>query len=204
MLKLGYKASAEQFGPRELLDFSVLAEESGRSGENEFVWIIDPLDGTTNFLHGFPTFAVSIALEQKGRLQHAVRPPPVRETRGDRHADPEGQRRVYRRLQFLPIYSEHCESGLAALHEPACVNRPEGFLQIHRRAELHDRQIRKGFAQHSFQHALVRHASCAFRGTGPGIALAANLQLRRTRLSHSLNSHPKRLTFGFDIQHAAN
>jgi myo-inositol-1(or 4)-monophosphatase len=36
------------------------------------VWIIDPLDGTTNFLHGFPTFAVSIAVEHRGRLQHAV------------------------------------------------------------------------------------------------------------------------------------
>jgi len=41
---------------------AVLAEESGRSGENEFVWIIDPLDGTTNFLHGFPTFAVRSSL----------------------------------------------------------------------------------------------------------------------------------------------
>ena len=40
-----------------------LAEESGRSGDSETVWIIDPLDGTTNFLHGFPTFAVSIACE---------------------------------------------------------------------------------------------------------------------------------------------
>jgi myo-inositol-1(or 4)-monophosphatase len=56
-----------------------LAEESGRSGENEFVWIIDPLDGTTNFLHGFPTFAVSIALEHKGRLQHAVVYDPMRQ-----------------------------------------------------------------------------------------------------------------------------
>src|SRR3984885_14970381 len=67
---------------------AVLAEESGRSGENEFVWIIDPLDGTTNFLHGFPTFAVSIALEQKGRLQHAVVYDPMRQefftaSRGD-------------------------------------------------------------------------------------------------------------------------
>jgi myo-inositol-1(or 4)-monophosphatase len=53
-------------------DHAFLAEESGRSGESEFVWIIDPLDGTTNFLHGFPTFAVSIAVEHKGRLQHAV------------------------------------------------------------------------------------------------------------------------------------
>ncbi len=53
-------------------DHAVLAEESGRSGENDTVWIIDPLDGTTNFLHGFPTFAVSIACQQKGRLEHAV------------------------------------------------------------------------------------------------------------------------------------
>jgi APA family basic amino acid/polyamine antiporter len=65
-----------------------LAEEGGRSGDDEFVWIIDPLDGTTNFLHGFPTFAVSIALEHKGRLQHAVVYDPMRQefftaSRGD-------------------------------------------------------------------------------------------------------------------------
>jgi len=51
---------------------AILAEESGRSGENDTVWIIDPLDGTTNFLHGFPTFCVSIACQQKGRLEHGV------------------------------------------------------------------------------------------------------------------------------------
>ena len=65
-----------------------LAEESGRSGESEYVWIIDPLDGTTNFLHGFPTFAVSIAVEHRGRLQHAVIYDPMRQefftaSRGD-------------------------------------------------------------------------------------------------------------------------
>ncbi len=49
-----------------------LAEESGRIGDSETVWIIDPLDGTTNFLHGFPTFAVSIACQIKGRLEHGV------------------------------------------------------------------------------------------------------------------------------------
>jgi myo-inositol-1(or 4)-monophosphatase len=48
------------------------AEESGRTGESETVWIIDPLDGTTNYLHGFPTFAVSIACRHRGRLEHAV------------------------------------------------------------------------------------------------------------------------------------
>jgi myo-inositol-1(or 4)-monophosphatase len=67
---------------------AILAEESGRSGDDEFMWIIDPLDGTTNFLHGFPVFAVSIAVEHRGRLQHAVVYDPMRQefftaSRGD-------------------------------------------------------------------------------------------------------------------------
>ena len=53
-------------------EHAFLAEESGRSGEHEFLWIIDPLDGTTNFLYGFPHFAVSIALQHKERLDQAV------------------------------------------------------------------------------------------------------------------------------------
>ncbi|MDD5176480.1 MAG: inositol monophosphatase family protein [Sterolibacterium sp.] len=51
---------------------AILAEESGSSGQSEFQWIIDPLDGTTNFIHGFPQYAVSIALAHKGVLTHAV------------------------------------------------------------------------------------------------------------------------------------
>jgi myo-inositol-1(or 4)-monophosphatase len=53
----------------------ILAEESGRSlgaKDSEFVWIIDPLDGTTNFIHGFPVYAVSIALAHRGVVQQAV------------------------------------------------------------------------------------------------------------------------------------
>ncbi|MGN6526324.1 MAG: inositol monophosphatase family protein [Burkholderiaceae bacterium] len=53
----------------------ILAEESGRSAgakDSEFVWIIDPLDGTTNFIHGFPVYAVSIALAYRGVVQQAV------------------------------------------------------------------------------------------------------------------------------------
>ncbi len=53
-------------------DHAILAEESGVDGDSDHVWIIDPLDGTTNFLHGFPTFAVSIAVQVKGRVEHAV------------------------------------------------------------------------------------------------------------------------------------
>ncbi len=61
-------------------EHAILAEESGASGGNEeYQWVIDPLDGTTNFLHGFPQFAVSIALKHKGRLEHAVVYDPVRQ-----------------------------------------------------------------------------------------------------------------------------
>ncbi|MCE3000140.1 MAG: inositol monophosphatase family protein [Betaproteobacteria bacterium] len=57
---------------------AILAEESGSSGSSEFQWIIDPLDGTTNFLHGFPQYAISIALAHKGVITQAVVYDPVR------------------------------------------------------------------------------------------------------------------------------
>jgi len=50
-----------------------IAEESGESTPDaEYLWIIDPLDGTTNFIHGFPQYAVSIAVQRRGALEHAV------------------------------------------------------------------------------------------------------------------------------------
>ena len=52
---------------------AILAEESGGAAlDGEFVWIIDPLDGTTNYLHGYPQYAVSIALAQRGQVTQAV------------------------------------------------------------------------------------------------------------------------------------
>lgn len=63
-------------------DHAILAEESGASSnlhdDNENVWIIDPLDGTTNFIHGFPQYCVSIALQQKGQITQAVVYDPTR------------------------------------------------------------------------------------------------------------------------------
>ncbi|MBL7004025.1 MAG: inositol monophosphatase [Gammaproteobacteria bacterium] len=53
-------------------DHSILAEESGKHEGNDYRWIIDPLDGTANYLHGFPQYAVSIALQYKGRLEVGV------------------------------------------------------------------------------------------------------------------------------------
>jgi myo-inositol-1(or 4)-monophosphatase len=54
-------------------DHSILAEESGRhKGDSAFEWIIDPLDGTTNYLYGIPQYAVSIALTRDGKLFQSV------------------------------------------------------------------------------------------------------------------------------------
>ena len=53
----------------------ILAEESGQqhgNADSDFVWIIDPLDGTTNFIHGFPVYCVSIALSVRGKIEQAV------------------------------------------------------------------------------------------------------------------------------------
>ncbi|MFM0354371.1 inositol monophosphatase family protein [Paraburkholderia nemoris] len=60
-------------------DHAILAEESGQSdNESEYQWIIDPLDGTTNFIHGFPYYCVSIALAHKGIVTQAVVYDPTR------------------------------------------------------------------------------------------------------------------------------
>ena len=54
-------------------DHAVLAEESGMiAGQAEYQWIIDPLDGTTNFIHGFPQYCVSIAIRHREALTHGV------------------------------------------------------------------------------------------------------------------------------------
>jgi len=63
---------------RHYPEHAVLAEESGVSGDHEVQWIIDPLDGTTNFVHGFPVFAVSIAAQVRGRLEVATVYDPLR------------------------------------------------------------------------------------------------------------------------------
>ena len=70
-------------------DHSILAEESGvHSAHHEYEWIIDPLDGTTNFLHGHPYFSISIALRYRGNIEQALVYDPLREelftaTRGE-------------------------------------------------------------------------------------------------------------------------
>jgi myo-inositol-1(or 4)-monophosphatase len=82
-----YVSEVDRAAEREIIgiihkhypDHAVLAEESGQTGENDTVWIVDPLDGTTNFLHGFPVFAVSIAVQQRGKLEVGVVYDPMRQ-----------------------------------------------------------------------------------------------------------------------------
>ena len=69
-------------------DHAFLCEESGAIGSSPFEWVIDPLDGTTNFIHGFPQFCVSIACRVRGRVEHGVIYDPMRQevfttSRGD-------------------------------------------------------------------------------------------------------------------------
>ncbi|WP_243438724.1 inositol monophosphatase family protein [Fundidesulfovibrio soli] len=77
-------ALAEQAIRRVLLkaypDHAVLGEEGGQTGNAPCRWIVDPLDGTMNFVHGLPWFAVSLALEVEGEVSVAVVSDP---TRGD-------------------------------------------------------------------------------------------------------------------------
>jgi len=88
-------------------DHAILAEESGASGKSEYQWIIDPLDGTTNFLHGFPQYAVSIALAHKGVTTQAVVYDPGRNdlftaTRGRGAFLNDTRLRVSKRTQLKP------------------------------------------------------------------------------------------------------
>lgn len=68
---------------RRYPDHEILGEEGGKSGgksgDSENVWLIDPIDGTSNYLHGIPHYAISIALSVKGRIEHGVVYDPVRD-----------------------------------------------------------------------------------------------------------------------------
>lgn len=57
----------------------IIGEEGGETPGDDYTWIIDPIDGTRNFMHGFPHFAVSIAVRYKGKIQHGVIYDPVRQ-----------------------------------------------------------------------------------------------------------------------------
>ena len=106
-------------------DHAIVAEESGTkhspgkgTTKDDFEWIIDPLDGTTNFLHGHPNFAVSIGVRHKNRMEHGIIFDPLRNeifhaSRGsgaqmnDRRIRVSGQRRLSNSLVLSGFPSRH-------------------------------------------------------------------------------------------------
>lgn len=82
-----YVTDIDQKAEREIISIirkahphhGILGEESGEIDGNDYTWVIDPIDGTRNFIHGFPHFAVSIAITYKGKIEHGVTYDPVRQ-----------------------------------------------------------------------------------------------------------------------------
>ena len=131
---------------------AILAEESGKRGNSPYLWIIDPLDGTTNFLHGFPQCAVSIALRHHGKIIHGVVYDPLREElftaeRGggaylnNRRIRVSGCRRLqeallgtgfpFREFQRLPLYLELLGTlcrGSAGVRRPGAASLDLAYL----------------------------------------------------------------------------
>ncbi|MBS3824431.1 MAG: inositol monophosphatase [Wenzhouxiangellaceae bacterium] len=64
---------------RRYPDHEIFGEEHGKTGDSENVWLIDPIDGTSNYLRGIPHYAISIALSVKGRIEHGVVYDPARD-----------------------------------------------------------------------------------------------------------------------------
>jgi myo-inositol-1(or 4)-monophosphatase len=127
-------------------DHAVLAEESGATaGTAEYEWVIDPLDGTTNFIHGFPQYCVSIAIRHRGALAHGV------------VYDPEPQRAVHRvegarRLPQRPAHSRF------QMHAP---RRGAG----RHRLSLQGRRAHRPLFEATQEHHAV-HCRRAARGAG--------------------------------------
>lgn len=119
----------------------VLAEESGRQDGNDYLWIIDPLDGTTNFAHNFPWFAVSIALYEQGRSQAGVIYSPMQEELFC------GVRGAGAWLNDQPI----TVSGIAALQEALLATgfpydvakRPDSILAVLREVVIRSQGVRR-------------------------------------------------------------
>lgn len=82
-----YVTEIDQLAEREIIHIiqkahpshSILGEEGGKISGNDNLWIIDPIDGTRNFIHGFPHFAISIGFSHKNKMEHGVIYDPVRQ-----------------------------------------------------------------------------------------------------------------------------
>lgn len=84
--RMDFASEVDELAEKEIIkefrratpDYAILGEESGPIGNNRFTWVIDPLDGTSNYLRGIPHFCVSIALVENGEPIHGVIFDPLR------------------------------------------------------------------------------------------------------------------------------
>jgi myo-inositol-1(or 4)-monophosphatase len=119
-------------------DHAFLGEESGETGDasSEYRWIIDPLDGTTNFVRGIPHFAVSIGCEYRGQLEHAVVLDPIR---GEEFTASRGRGAQLngRRIRVSPRKSlDGALIGTGILHKSRCEEYLPAYMQsLHQVAE---------------------------------------------------------------------
>lgn len=109
----------------------ILAEESGESLGDDYTWIIDPLDGTRNFIHGFPHFAISIGVSHKGKMEYGLIYDPLRQelftaARGKGAHLNDRRIRVSDRKNFNETL---LGTGFAYRHRDSDVILPEKILQ---------------------------------------------------------------------------
>ncbi|MEJ2534647.1 MAG: inositol monophosphatase family protein [Gammaproteobacteria bacterium] len=155
-------------------DHAFLGEEGGVRGEGDVVWIIDPLDGTANFLHGMPHFAVSIAQQVRGRVEHGVVYDPVRDelyTASRGKGAYLNQRRIrvsqrtvlddailatafpFRQRQLMPVYTRIFSAVFRRVEDV----RRGGSAALERRRDRLQRPRRRGGRGQRARRALQAH-----------------------------------------------
>lgn len=122
---------------------AILAEESGEHGHSEVRWIIDPLDGTTNFLHRLPHFAVSIGIEIKGVLSHGVIYAPCT---NDLYVASRGAGSQLNNRRIRVSTCSDLESALVGTGVPIRAERLDAYLPMLRAVAEHSAGVRRAGA----------------------------------------------------------
>ena len=122
----------------------ILAEEAGEviveSGESRFRWVIDPLDGTTNFSHGYPCFCVSIGLEREGQLQIGAIYDP---TRDEMFAAERGGGATLNGRRIQPSSVENLDRALVVTGFPYDIKTRERFVELFSKFVLNAQAVRR-------------------------------------------------------------
>ena len=140
-------------------EYSFLMEESGAvdGRDSEFRWIIDPLDGTTNFLHGIPHWAISIGLEHKGEIIAGLIHDPVKDDIF--HAE-KGKGAFMRRRRLRVSGRDNAESAMIATGAPRrAVSKGEQFIKEYNAMQTAGFSMRR-FGAAALDLAYVAAGSC--------------------------------------------